>query len=313
MGDNGTVWMPEGASTFAGDIDALFYFVHWSSVILFVGVVAAMCYFAVRYRRRSVEDRPVPVKENKLIEASWIVIPTILVLVVFNWGFRSFITLNVAPPDAYEIIVRGRQWLWEFEYPNGTTTIGELHVPVDRPVRLVMSSEDVIHSFFVPAFRVKHDVLPNRYTSVWFQATRTGEFDIFCTEYCGTQHAGMLGMVVVESQEDFNEWLESGGGDFDEMPLPEYGEVLYQQQGCNACHSLDGSNLVGPSFQGLYGSQHGLEDGSTVTVDENYLRESILAPAAQIAEGYQPIMPASYSALSERQVSALIAFIEAQQ
>lgn len=313
MGEKGTVWLPEGVSTLAPEIDSLFYFVYWVSVVLFLGVVFTMAYLAFRYRRRSPREIPVPVKENVLLEVAWITVPVILVLVVFNWGFKSFIALGVAPPDTYDIQVRGRQWLWEFEYPNGTIATNELRVPVDRPVRLMMSSTDVIHSFFVPVFRVKQDVVPNRYTSVWFEATRTGEFDLFCTEYCGTQHSGMLAKVMVLGQGEFDTWVESGGGDLENLPLPEYGAMLYQQQACFTCHSTDGSVTIGPSFQGLFGSQRPLTDGQTVTADENYLRESILEPQAKLVQGFPPVMPASYSALNERQVSALIAFIQEQQ
>lgn len=308
---SGSFWLPEQASTLASEIDWLFQFVTWTSIVLFVGVVSAMIYFAVRYRRRSDDDQPVLVEENKLLEISWIVVPTILVLLVFTWGFQTFIKIGVAPPDAYLINVRGWQWNWEFEYPNGVTS-DELHVPVDRPIRLRMSSDDVIHSLFIPAFRVKQDVLPNRYTSVWFEATVQDTFDIFCTEYCGTQHSGMSKKVIVESQEAFEEWLASGGGLAD-LPPVELGELLYTQQGCQACHSLDGSPMSGPTWQGLYGTTgREMADGSTVTVDENYLRTAIVAPGEQIVAGYENVMPAVYSDLSERDLNGLIQFIRAQ-
>ncbi len=312
MGEKGTLWLPEQASTLAPEIDSLFYFVFWTSVVFMVLVVGGMLFFAYKYRRRSAVDEPRLVKESKILEASWVVIPTLLVLIVFNWGFKTFIEIGTAPPDSYEISVRAWQWAWEFEYPNGTTIGNELHVPVGRPVKLTMSSEDVIHSLFIPAFRVKHDVLPNRYTSLWFEATKTGTYQLQCTEYCGTQHSGMDATVVVHDQQGFNEWLESGGGVADLSPL-EYGEVLYEGQGCNACHSLDGSNMVGPTWEGLYGTEgHPMSDGSTVTVDINYLREAILEPGAKIVQGYQNVMPASYSNLNEQQLSALIAFMAAQ-
>ncbi len=312
MNDNGTLWLPEGASTLAPYIDSLFYFVYWASVILFVGTMAAMFYFVWKYRRRDHAEQPEKVKENIIMEASWIVVPTILVLVIFVWGFQAFIRVGTAPPDSYEIRVTASQWLWRFTYPNGTQTTNELHVPVDRPVELVMSSTDVIHSLFIPSFRVKFDVLPNRYTTLWFQATDEGEYDIFCTEYCGTQHSGMLATVVVESQGDFNEWVVTGGIDPSTLSPVEYGAALYEQQACNTCHSLDGSRLTGPSMQGLYGSTEQLADGTTVEVDDNYLRRSILEPGADIVAGYANVMPPSYSMLSEQEVSALIAFIEAQ-
>ena len=312
MGDNGTLWLPERASTLAEGIDHLFYFILWASVILFVLVVAAMVYLTFKYRRRSEDHQSQLVTESKLLELSWIVIPTILVLVVFTWGFQTFVKIGVAPPDAYEIQVRGKQWLWDFEYPNGTVTTGELRVPANRPVRLNMISEDVLHSFFVPAFRVKHDVIPNRYTSIWFETVREGEFEIFCTEYCGTQHSAMGGKVIAMAPEEFNEWLESGG--IGDMTPAEYGEVLYTQQGCHACHSVDGSRMVGPTWQGLYGKEnHQMADGSVVTADDNYLREAIVEPGAKVVAGYDNIMPASYSSLTEEQLTALIAYMEELQ
>jgi cytochrome c oxidase subunit 2 len=217
--------------------------------------------------------------------------------------------MNVPPPDAYEIRAEAKKWSWLFTYPNGTQS-DTLYVPEGQPVKMTMSSQDVIHSFFIPAFRVKHDVLPNRYSSVWFEATKTGTFDLFCTEYCGTGHSDMITHAKVVSQNEFDDWVESGGGAKD-LPLPELGKRLYSQQGCQACHSIDGSNMVGPTWQDLYGKTgHEMDDGTTVTVDENYLREAILEPGAKIVAGYQNVMPASYSNLSERQLTALIAYMK---
>lgn len=307
LAQSGGVWLPTDASTLAPEFDSLFNFVLWTSVVIFVGVVAAMVWFAYKYRRKSPDERPELVEENSLIEISWVVIPTILVLIVFTWGFRAFIKFGVAPSNAYEITVRGQQWSWLFTYPNGVQS-SELHVPVDRPVRLRMSSTDVLHSFAVPAFRIKQDVLPNRYSYVWFEATKTGTYDAFCTEYCGTEHSGMLAEVTVQSQEAFEQWLEEAGTPED-MPLPELGERVYTQQGCQACHSIDGSRGVGPSLQNLYGTQRQFADGTSTEADENYIRTSILNPGEQVVEGYQNVMPASYSSLSDRQVSALVAYI----
>lgn len=306
----GTVWLPEQASTIASELDSLFYFVYWASVVLFVGVVAAMLYLAVKYRRESPEDRPSLVEESKLIEISWVVVPAILVLVVFTWGFQTFIKMGVAPSNSYEITVRGQQWSWLFEYPNGVQS-SELHVPVDRPVRLKMSSTDVLHSFFVPAFRIKQDVLPNRYTYVWFEPTKQDTFKVLCTEYCGTQHWAMDADVIVQSQAAFRQWLQDAATPED-LPLPELGQRVYQQQGCQACHSLDGSDGVGPTFQNLHGAERQFADGSSAEADDNYLRSSILEPGQDIVEGYQNVMPGSYSSLSERELSALVAFIKAQ-
>jgi len=307
----GDYWLPEAASSMASEIDGLFIFVTVVSLVLLVAVTGAMLYFVYRYRRQNADERPVLVRESKILEVSWIVVPTILVLLIFNWGFKSYVKMNVAPSGAYEIRVQAQQWNFLFEYPNGVTT-DTLYVPKGEQVRMKMSSADVLHGFYIPAFRVKYDILPNRYTSVWFEATKEGDYDLFCTEYCGRGHSNMDKVVRVVSQDEFDEWLE-GAASSEDVPLPELGKQLYSQQGCQGCHTLDGSDRVGPSFQGLYGTtDHPLTDGSTVTVDENYLRESILNPEAKIVEGYQNQMPGTYSRLSERQVSALIAFIEEQ-
>ena len=304
-------WMPEGASTVAAEVDGLFYFVTWASAVLFAGVIGAMIYLAVRYRRRHEREVPEIVVPNKLIEISWIVVPTILVLILFNWGFKLYIKMGIAPPDSYEIVVRGSQWKWDFEYPDGTTTTNEVHVPIDRPVRFKMSSIDVLHSLFVPAFRVKQDVLPDRYTYIWFQATKQDTFQVYCTEYCGTAHSGMLASLVAESQDKFETWLKSAGA-AEDVPLPQLGANLYEQQMCIQCHTIDGNPGIGPTFQGLYGKTETMDDGSTVQVDDNYLRESILEPGAKVVQGYQNIMPAAYGSMNERQIAGLIAFIQEQ-
>lgn len=312
MGDNANIWLPEALSTLAPEVDALFNFVNIVSVIIFGGVVAAIIFLTYRYRRAHPNERPIPVKESKFLEAAWVVVPTLLVLVTFVWGFRVFMRLNIAPPDSYQINVEGRQWLWNFQYPNGATTTNELHVPMGRPVRLQMSSQDVLHSFFIPVFRIKQDVLPNRYSSVWFTATKSGEYNIFCTEYCGTQHSGMIAKVVVHTQGEYEEWLRGAGIPTD-MPPAEYGELLFQQQACASCHAIDGSRKVGPPLNGLFGGTEQLEGGASVQVDENYLRESILQPNAKIVAGFPPAMPASYASLQEEQVTALIEYIKTLQ
>lgn len=307
----GDFWLPEAASTMAPEVDSLFNFVTVVSVVLLVGVVAAMLWFVYRYRRQNPGERPAPVQESRALEISWIVVPTILVLLVFNWGFKSFVKQKTVPSDAYDIRVRAQQWGWQFEYPNGVTTSDTVYVPTGEPVKTTMSSRDVIHSFFVPAFRVKQDILPNRYTSVWFEATERGAYDVFCTEYCGLNHSEMEATVKVVSQARFDEWLEEKATPSD-LPLPQLGKQLYSNQGCNACHSLDGSSGVGPTWEGLYGTTgRQMSDGSTVTVDENYLRESILKSGAKVVQGYQNNMP-SFANLSAREVSALIAFIKEQ-
>lgn len=306
----GDFWLPEAASSIASEVDGLFIFVTTVSLILLTGVTAAILYFVYRYRRQHPGERPSPVEESRALEVSWIVIPTILVLLVFNWGFKSYVKMNVTPSGAYEVQVRASQWNFLFEYPNGVTS-DTLVVPRGEEVKMRMSSADVLHGFFIPAFRVKYDVLPNRYTSVWFKATKEGSYDLFCTEYCGTGHSDMNKVVRVVSRSEFQKWLENAATPKD-IPLPKLGERIYSQQGCQGCHSLDGSQMVGPSFQGLYGMEgHKMSDGSSVTVDENYLRESILQSQARIVAGYDGVMP-SYSYLSERQVTALVEFIKTQ-
>ncbi len=311
MNQQSSIWLPEAASTVAGDVDALFYFVLVTSIILFVGVIATMVYFAWRYRRRSPNDRPEPVQENKIVEASWIVVPTILVAVVFIWGFKVFLELGIAPPNSYEVNVTARKWSWSFTYPNGVVS-ADLHVPVNHPVKLRMSSEDVIHSFFVPAFRVKADVLQGRYSYVWFEATRQDTFTVACTEYCGTSHSNMYSRVIVQSQDDFDNWLAENMDDGTMTPAGR-GERIYRQQGCFACHSIDGSAASGPTFLGLAGSMRNFTDGTSAAADDNYLRTSIINPMLQIVEGYPPVMPGQYGAtLSTEDIDALVAFIKEQ-
>lgn len=307
MERKGTFWLPEQASTTAHEIDALFYFILWSSVIILAGVTFYMAYYVWKYRRRSHADRPVHVEPSKWLELSWVIIPSLLVMVVFFWGFRAFVSAGIAPDNAYEVRVTGKMWLWEFEYPNGTHSVGELYVPVGEPVKLVMTSADVIHSFFVPAFRVKMDAVPNRYTTVWFNVKEPGEYQVFCTEYCGTNHSEMYAKVIAVERGEFNEWLRSGGGG-DDLPLAELGEQLATQQACITCHSVDGSSAVGPTWLGTWGEPRPLADGSTVVMDENYLHESIVNPAAQVVAGFPPVMP-PYPNLTERQITALIAYI----
>ncbi len=307
----GDFWLPEAASSIAPEIDGLFLFVTGVSLLLLVGVTGAILYFVYRYRRQHPGERPAPVEESRALEVSWIVIPTILVLLVFNWGFKSYVNMSVAPSGTYEIQVRAQQWDFLFEYPNGATS-DTLYVPEGEQVKMRMSSADVLHGFFIPAFRVKYDILPNRYTSVWFEATEKGDYDLFCTEYCGTGHSDMSKVVRVVSRNEFQQWLESKSMPED-IPLPKLGERLYSQQGCQGCHSLDGSRMTGPSFEGLYGkTDHKMADGSSVTVDENYLRQSILKPEERIVEGYQNLMPGTYSSLSEKELSGLVAFIKEQ-
>lgn len=305
--------LPPAKSTIAESYDQLFEFVHMSSLLLTIGVLAAMIYFIIKYRRKS-EDEVTPViTHNNKLEITWSVIPLVLVIFIFGWGFQIFLNMTSTPDDAYEVHVTAQKWLWRFQYENGATSTGELHVPADRAVRLVMSSNDVIHSFFVPDFRIKQDVVPGRYTSAWFNAPEAGESIIFCTEYCGTDHSNMTGSVIVHEEGEFENWLaeNAGGGTKpDDLAPAEWGEQLVQENACTTCHSIDGSDMTGPTWQGLFGHEAQLSDGSTVTVDENYIRQSIIEPGSQIVEGYSNVMPPYQGVLSDEQINAITEYIK---
>jgi len=313
MGDNGTAWLPDGASTLAPEIDSLFYFLLWSGLIVLLVAMGFVLYYLIRYRRRRPDEHPAPILANGMLQRVWVVLPIAVLLIVFIWASRLFVKMNVAPADSYEVLVHASISTWEFEYPDGTVFPDELHLPVDRPIRLLMSSDDVPYSFSVPALRVKKNIHPNRRSSVWFEATRTGTFEVFSAAYGGTGQTSDRAAVITHPQDEFDDWLASGGGRLDEMTLPELGAYLYEQQICNACHTLDGIRLVGPSFLGLYGAERRLTDGTVVTADDDYLRESILNPGGGVVESYPDGMPPSYGTLDERQISALIAFISEQQ
>jgi cytochrome c oxidase subunit 2 len=238
------------------------------------------------------------------------VIPTVLVFIVFAWGFKTYLKMNIAPGNAIQVKATGQKWFWSFDYAEGINTVNELVVPVDTPIEMLLSSKDVIHSFFVPNFRVKMDVLPNRYTKLWFEATAVGEYDLFCAEYCGKGHSEMLATVRVLSDEDYAAWLEAGDNAGEGLSLEEFGAKLYTSKACNTCHSIDGSNMVGPTWQGAFDKTVNHTDGTSAVSDENYLRESILNPQARIITGYAPVMPAYQGLLKEREVDALITYIK---
>lgn len=312
MDTTATFWMPPSASTTAGDVDSLFYFLLWVSVFFFALIVGLSILFITKWRRRKGDTGRLdtgPTK-NTLLEVAWIVIPTIIVVIIFIWGFRGYMNLSVIPANAMEVKVTGQQWFWSFQYPEGASTVNELVVPVDTPVKLTLSSQDVIHAFYVPSFRIKRDVLPNRYQFAWFEATHTGEYDLFCAEYCGSKHSQMTGTVRVLSGADYKAWLEGAALAGEGMAPAEYGGRLYESKACVTCHSLDGTPGNGPSFLGVFGHEVTLEDGSTVIADENYIRESILNPKAKLVAGYQAVMPTYQGLLSDGEIDALVAFIK---
>jgi len=308
--------LPPQASTLAADVDALYNFIAVLCTFFFVLIVVLTVAFMIRYRHRPGETRAVSQNEgNHRLELVWSVLPGILLFVIFGWGFNTFVAQAVPPDSSIDVRVNAQKWSWFFTYPrHGGIGSPELVVPVNQPVKLTMSSQDVIHSFYVPAFRVKQDVLPNRYSVVWFEATTPGEYDVFCTEYCGTSHSGMLSKVKVVSDTEWNDWVASGGGMGGAGMDPiEWGGKLYVSLGCVACHSVDGTQVVGPSFKGRYGAQEQLSDGTVVTVDDDYIRRSIMEPQAQIVNGFPPVMPTFAGRVNDAQIAALIDFIKSKQ
>lgn len=302
--------MPPGQSTLSGEVDALFYFITVVSILILTLVTVLFMVFAIRYRRKGQAGLTSGVDHNLKLELVWTIIPTILVMIVFAWGFKSYMKMSVVPKDAIEIKVTGQKWFWSFDYVEGVTTVNELTVPVGKPIKLLMSSTDVIHSFFVPSFRMKMDVVPNRYTVTWFEALNTGDYNIFCTEYCGTKHSEMIGKVKVVTAEEYEEWLEASSGPAAGVTPAEWGAQLFKSRACVTCHSTNGSKVVGPSFAGRFGGQVFLTDGSQLMMDENYIRESILSPRAKIVLGYEPVMPTYQGLLKERDIDALIAYLK---
>jgi len=310
MDTTATLFLPPSQSTIAPDVDALFYFILYVALGFLVIVVGGMTVFIVRYRRRGEDRLTSGVAHNTKLEIAWALVPAVLAIIVFAWSLRLYLTMHVAPKDALEIKVTGQKWFWSFDYPNGAATINELVVPAGKPITLLMSSKDVIHSFYVPDFRIKMDVLPNRYTSTWFEAPYAGEHNLFCAEYCGTSHSSMIGRVRVLPEREYAEWLEKGGGSGQGMSLAEYGKQLYTSKACNTCHRVDKAAFTGPGFADIYGRPVSLAGGGSSIADDNYLRESILNPQAKIVAGYQPVMPTYQGLLDNRQVDALIAYIK---
>jgi len=298
--------LPEQASTVAGQVDALFLFLVAVTVFFSGLIFLLVLVFAIKYRRRSEAERPKAIHGSLLLEALWTVLPLGIALAIFVWGAYLYFVISRPPAAAMEIYVVGKQWMWKLQHPTGQREINELHVPIHRPIKLTMTSEDVIHSFYVPAFRVKADVVPGKYTSVWFEATKTGEYHLFCAEYCGTSHAVMGGRIVVMEPTEYERWLAGGVG---EESLPAAGEKLFGRLGCNTCHRSDGSGR-GPSLVGKFGRQEKLASGETIAVDESYLRESILNPQAKLTASYPPIMPTFKGLVTEDQLVQLLAYLK---
>src|SRR6204780_4830519 len=303
MFDNFPLW-PQRASTAAGNVDGLFIFLLIVSGLMTLLIFTAVIYFAARYRNR--KGVPAEQIEGSIpLELTWSIIPLGVFMVIFAWGAVVYFKSRTPPRDATEVYVVAKQWMWKLEHAEGQREINELHVPVGRDVKLIMTSQDVIHSFYIPAFRLKQDVLPGRYTTLWFRATKPGTYHLFCAEYCGTQHSGMGGDIVVMEPQDYAQWMAGGPA----APLQETGKGLFAELGCATCHRSDAQGR-GPNLQGIYNKPVLLEDGRTVIADEDYVRESILNPTAKIVSGFKPVMPTFQGIVSEEQLNALVAYVK---
>jgi len=312
---SGNVWLPEGASTIAPYVDGPFWFVFWVSLAFFIIIMATLTVFLVKYRKSSSNPKATKhITHNIKLEIIWAGIPLLFLLGFFTWGFIGYLKMSVAPANAIEVRVTAQKWFWQFEYPElGSPVIGELTVPVNTPVKLIMASTDVLHSFYVPHFRVKKDVIPNRYSTLWFEAERTGIFQIFCTEYCGDGHSDMLGVVRVVSESEYENWLTEANMIDTTLPPAQIGELVYNKKACFTCHSIDGSVKTGPTWQGLWNTTRNFTDGTTAVVDDNYIRSSIVNPGKQIVAGYQNVMPTYQGILSEREITGIIEYIKTLQ
>ena len=294
-------WWPEQASTFGEKVDSLFAFTLLVTGFFTTLIFVAIVYLALKYRRRP-GRRPTPVHTSHALEITWSVIPLLICLVMFFWSAGLFVHMRTPPADAMQIDVVGKQWMWKLQHPTGKREINELHVPLGRPIKLNLTSQDVLHSFYVPAFRIKQDAVPGTYFTQWFTPTKVGEYHLFCAEYCGTDHSRMIGKVVVMEPARYQEWL---AGTEQGMTPVASGEKLFNQFQCVTCHGQRG-----PGLAGVFGSTREFTDGTSRVADENYLRESILNPSARIVKGFQPLMPTFAGQLTEEQVMELIAYIK---
>ena len=297
---------PEQASVFAKDVDALYFFILATCAFFAIGVSAAVVILGLKYHRTHEGQIGARIEGNLPLELLWSVIPTIIAMFMFGWGASVFYHLRRPPEEALQLYAVGKQWMWKFQHQEGQREINELHIPSGRPVRITISSEDVIHSLYFPAFRTKMDAIPGRYTELWFEAQKPGSYHIFCTEYCGTNHAGMIGTVTVLEPAAYQAWLQGGG---EGGTLAQRGARLFESLACNSCH-LDSGQGRGPSLKDIVGKTETLQDGSTVVVDDAYLRESILTSQAKIVRGFQPLMPTFQGLISEENLVALIEHVK---
>lgn len=304
--NQGIHFLPETASAHAGEMDWLFAGLMVTSAMILALVFGLMAVFCIRYRRNSRAERGDRLGKTWRVEVAWTAATFVLFLGLYYWGANLYMNLHRPPDDTMDIYVVAKQWMWKVEHPGGQREIDELHIPVDRPIRLVMTSQDVIHDFAIPAFRIRRDVLPGRYETMWFKPTQVGEYRLFCAEFCGTEHSRMTGMVTVMEQADYQRWLDSAGP---AETLAGQGAALFRQYGCSGCHAAAGT-VHAPRLEGLFGRPVPLADGSVVTADEGYIRDSILLPKSQVAAGYPDIMPSFDGQIGEEDLLKLISYVK---
>jgi len=306
-----TLWLPEKASTFANNIDWAFNLYYWISVAFFVVIIFLITLFVLKYvRRRPEQLATAQITHNTVMETVWTAIPLLIVMALFVIGMKDYWNMRVAPANAMQVDVIGRKWSWSFEYPQEGISNDTLVIPVHQPVRLRMTSMDVIHSFSIPAFRTKADVVPGRYNTLWFEATETGTFQVFCTQYCGTNHSYMWTAVKVMNPDDYQAWVTVASDPSRGKTPAQFGAILYTKKGCAACHSVDGTAGIGPTWKGLWGTSVALEGGRSASADSNYVVKSMMDPASDVVKGFQPIMPPFQGVLSDKEVNGLTAYIQ---
>jgi cytochrome c oxidase subunit 2 len=300
-------FIPESASTYSGDVDALYFYISGVTVFFTLLISFVIIFFVIKYRRRNPFEIPRPIEGSMKLETLWSVIPLLIAMSIFFWGAKVYFNQYRPPKNAIEVYVVGKQWMWKFQHATGQREINELHVPVGRKIKLIMATEDVIHDVFVPAFRIKADVVPGRYTTEWFEATKPGRYHFFCAEYCGMNHSGMGGFVVVMEPTEFENWLS---GNANQMSAAAAGQQMFESLGCASCHGANAEGGRGPALLGVYGNNVVLNNGQSVKADEAYVRESILNPQAKIVTGFGPIMPSFQGQLSEEQLLQLVAYVK---
>jgi cytochrome c oxidase subunit 2 len=300
-------FLPESASTLSGDVDALYLYLCGVTLFFALMIGGVLVFFVIRYRRRNQFEIPRPIEGSMKLETLWSVIPLLIAMSFFFWGAKIYFAEYHPIKNAVEVYVVGKQWMWKFQHATGQREINELHVPVGRKIKLIMATEDVIHDFFVPAFRIKADVVPGKYTTEWFEATKPGRYHFFCAEYCGMNHSGMGGWVVVMEPTDYENWLS---GNANQMSPAAAGQQMFESLGCASCHGANAEGGRGPALLGVFGSNVALNNGQTLNADESYIRESILNPQAKIVNGFGPIMPSFQGQINEEQLLQLVAFVK---